>query len=158
MNFKLIKHISTLVVLAIPGMAIAANSVALSSEVFVERKIAKPDGRTAVVLEQPTTVVPGDNLVFVVKYKNVGNKSATDFSVTNPLPKAVMFNGTSDGAEIVSIDGGKNWGRLSALKYTRGNGMVRPALMSDVTHIKWKFTRPLSVGSEGKLIFRGTVK
>ncbi|MEP0318716.1 MAG: hypothetical protein ABJD49_08685 [Parasphingorhabdus sp.] len=152
------KHISFCIALAMPAMAIAANNVALSSDVFVERSVEKADGKTAVVLEQPTTVVPGDKLVFVVKYKNVGTTPATDFSVTNPLPKAVAFNGTSDGTEIVSVDGGRNWGPLSALKYTRENGEIRPALMSDVTHVKWKFNQSLSVGSEGKLVFRGTVK
>ena len=158
MCFNSLKYVATILALAAPGMALAANNVALSSDVFVERQVEKPDGRTAVVLEQPVTVVPGDNLVFVVKYKNVGNLPATDFSVTNPLPKAVTFNGTSDGTEIVSIDGGKSWGPLSALKITREDGEVRPALMSDVTHIKWKFNRSLSAGSEGKLVFRGTVK
>ncbi|GAB5488351.1 MAG: hypothetical protein Pars2KO_19210 [Parasphingorhabdus sp.] len=158
MKVKILKYFATFAALAVPGIAVAANNVALSSDVFVERKVEKPDGKTAVLLEQPKTVLPGDNLVFVVKYKNVGSAPATDFSVTNPLPKAVAFNGTSDGTEIVSIDGGKNWGSLSTLTYTRENGEVRPALMSDVTHIKWKFNRSLSVGSEGKLVFRGTVK
>ncbi|MEO9469036.1 hypothetical protein [Parasphingorhabdus sp.] len=158
MKFNILKHISFCIALAMPAMAIAANNVALSSDVFVERSVEKADGKTAVVLEQPTTVVPGDKLVFVVKYKNVGTTPATDFSVTNPLPKAVAFNGTSDGTEIVSVDGGRNWGPLSALKYTRENGEIRPALMSDVTHVKWKFNQSLSVGSEGKLVFRGTVK
>lgn len=158
MKITILKYIASIAALAVPGIAVAANNVALSSDVFVERKIEKSDGRTAIVLEQPKTVLPGDNLVFVVKYKNVGNQPATDFSVTNPLPKAVAFNGTSDGSEIVSIDGGKSWGPLSTLTYTRENGEARPALLSDVTHIKWKFNRSLSVGSEGKLIFRGTVK
>lgn len=158
MKINILKHLAIFAALAIPGMAMAANNVTLSSDVFVERKVEKPNGMTAVMLEAPETVIPGDNLVFVVKYKNVGSMPATDFSVTNPLPKAVAFNGTSDGTEIVSIDGGKNWGALSTLTYTRENGEVRPALMSDVTHIKWKFNRSLSVGSEGKLVFRGTVR
>lgn len=144
--------------LILPGAAMAANEVSLSSDVFVERKVAKPNGTTALVLEKPKTVIPGDNLVFVVNYKNVGRAPATDFSVTNPLPKAVAFNGTSDGSEIVSVDGGKTWGPLSALTYPSGNGEVRPALMTDVTHVKWKFNRSLSAGSGGKLVFRGTVK
>lgn len=144
--------------LTLPGTAIAANNVTLSSDVFVERKVAKPNGTTAMVLEQPTTVIPGDNLVFVVKYKNVGNAPAEDFSVTNPLPKAVVFNGTADGTEIVSVDGGNTWGPLSALTYAGKNGEARPAMMTDVTHVKWKFSRALSAGSSGKLIFRGTVK
>ncbi|MEH6756498.1 MAG: hypothetical protein V7676_03180 [Parasphingorhabdus sp.] len=158
MKISILKNLSIIVALVAPTMAMAANNVALSSDVFVERKVEKPDGKTAIMLEQPTTVTPGDNLVFIVKYKNVGHAPATDFSVTNPLPKAVTFNGTSDGTEIVSVDGGKNWGPLTALTYTRSNGEVGPALMSDVTHIRWKFSRSLSVGSEGKLVFRGKVK
>ena len=154
----MLKLIAIIPALLTPGIALAANNVALSSDVFVERKIEQANGKTAFVLEQPHTVTPGDNLVFVVKYKNVGRAPAIDFSVTNPLPKAVSFNGTSDGSEIVSIDGGKTWGELSTLKYRNGNGDFRPALMTDVTHIKWKFNRSLSVGSEGKLIYRGTVK
>lgn len=148
--------------LSLPGAALAANNaannLALSSDVFVERTIVKPNGVKAVVLQAPQKVVPGDNLVFVVKYKNVGVAPASDFSVTNPLPAAVSFTGTADGKEIVSIDGGKNWGALSELRYPLADGSVRPALMSDVTHIKWKFNQSLSVGSEGKLVFRGTVK
>ena len=154
----MIKGFFVVTALMLPGVAMAANSVSLSSDVFVERKVDKPNGTTAVVLEQPVTVIPGDKLVFVVKYKNVGRAPASDFSVTNPLPKAVAFNGTSNGGEIVSVDGGKSWGPLSSLTYQGENGARRPALMTDVTHVKWKFDRSLSAGSEGKLIFRGTVK
>ncbi|MEH6826964.1 hypothetical protein [Parasphingorhabdus sp.] len=154
----MIKRFFIAIALTLPGTAMAANNVALSSDVYIERKVARPNGTTALVLEQPKTVTPGDKLVFVVQYKNVGSAPATDFSVTNPLPKAVAFNGTSDGTEIVSVDGGKSWGPLAALTYLSGNGDVRPALMADVTHVKWKFNRSLSAGSGGKLIFRGTVK
>ena len=154
----MLKRLFLAIALTIPGTAMAVNNVSLSSDVFVERKVAKPDGTMSVVLEQPKTVTPGDNLVFVVKYVNVGRAPALDFSVTNPLPKAVAFNGTSDGTEIVSIDGGKTWGPLSALTYTSANGDVRPALMTDVTHVKWKFNRSLAAGSGGRLMFRGTVK
>ncbi|PHR16946.1 MAG: hypothetical protein COA41_14365 [Sphingopyxis sp.] len=144
--------------LALPGAAMAANNVSLSSDVYVERKVAKPNGTTALILEEPTTVTAGDKLVFVVKYKNVGNAPASDFSVTNPLPKTVVFNGTADGTELVSVDGGKSWGPLGALTYVGSNGNIRPALMTDVTHVKWRFNRTLSAGSGGKLVFRGTVK
>lgn len=96
MKINLLKRLAMLAALAIPGItpgvALAANNVALSSDVFVERKIENADGKTSVMLEEPKTVIPGDNLVFVVKYKNVGSTPASDFSVTNPLPKAVAFN------------------------------------------------------------------
>jgi uncharacterized repeat protein (TIGR01451 family) len=139
-------------------VAHAATPLKLSSDVFVERHVKYADGTSATVLEKPNLVTPGDTLVFVVKYKNVGDKPASNVSVTNPMPAAVAFDGTSDGLEIVSVDGGKSWGFLNTLRVTDPAGKQRAARMSDVTHVKWNINQPLSVGSEGKLIFRGVVK
>ena len=85
--------------------SIAATPLELKSDVFVERQVVRSDGSNAVVLEKPNMVTPGDNLVFVVRYKNIGGSTANNFVVTNPLPPAVAFNGTSDDSEVVSIDG-----------------------------------------------------
>lgn len=138
--------------------AMAATPLELKSDVFVERQVVRSDGSNAVVLEKPNMVTPGDNLVFIVRYKNVGGSTASNFVVTNPLPAAVAFNGTSDGLEVVSIDGGKSWGILGTLRVTKGDGSVRAAALTDVTHIKWNLNQPLTAGAEGKLIFRGIVK
>jgi uncharacterized repeat protein (TIGR01451 family) len=138
--------------------AMAASPVQLSSEIFVEKMQKRADGSSAVTLLAPKLIVPGDQLVFVVRYKNVGAQAATGFTVTNPLPKAVAFSGTSDGNEIVSIDGGQNWGKLSQLSIKQAGGKARPALMTDVTHLKWNMNQPLTAGAEGKLIFRGVVR
>ncbi len=137
---------------------LAASPVQLSSDVFVERLVKKNDGSVVRVLEQPKLVVPGDNLVFVVKYKNIGTATASNFTVTNPLPRAVAFNGTSDGQEVVSVDGGATWAPLSKLVVNGSDGKPRAARMTDVTHIKWNLSKTLSAGSEGKLMFRGVVK
>ncbi|HEV7233354.1 MAG TPA: hypothetical protein VGN36_03840 [Sphingorhabdus sp.] len=136
----------------------AATPLQLSSDVFVERQVVRADGSRTVVLEEPNLVLPGDNLVFVVKYRNAGRATASNFVVTNPLPAAVAFNGTSDGLETVSIDGGNNWGVLGALRVKQADGSVRAAQRGDVTHIKWNLNQPLTAGAEGKLIFRGIVK
>jgi uncharacterized repeat protein (TIGR01451 family) len=136
----------------------AATPLQLSSDVFVERQIQRADGTKTIVLEKPNMVTPGDNLVFVVKYKNAGSSTASNFVVTNPLPSAVMFNGTSDGLEVVSTDGGRSWGFLKNLRVAKADGTTRAAQRSDVTHIKWNLNQPLTAGAEGKLIFRGVVK
>ena len=136
----------------------AATPLELKSEVFVERRVVRSDGSNAVVLEKPNMVTPGDNLVFVVRYKNIGGSTANNFVVTNPLPAAVAFNGTSDGLEVVSVDGGKSWAILGTLRVAMRDGTMRPAMLTDVTHIKWNLNQPLTAGAEGKLIFRGIVK
>ncbi len=138
--------------------AIAKAPLQLDSDIFVERQETRADGKKAVVLAQPTTVLPGDNLVFVVKYKNVGDSPASDFSVTNPMPRAVRYAGSSDGQEVVSVDGGKSWGNLATTKVTNADGTQRAANFADVTHIKWILKQTLAPGEGGKLIFRGVVK
>lgn len=138
--------------------ALAATPVELSSNIFVEKQQKRADGTFAIELVAPKAILPGDQLVFVVRYRNAGVKPASDFVVTNPMPRAVAFAGTSDGGEVVSIDGGKNWGKLSQLSVSKADGSLRPALMTDVTHVKWIMNQSLAAGAEGKLIFRGVVR
>ncbi len=141
-----------------PGLAHAANNVALNSEVFVERLIKDEAGRPKTVLEMPKVVVPGDRLVFVLNYRNVGIAPANDFVVTNPLPDAVQFQGTADPIAQVSVDGGQNWGALTALKIRENDGNWRSASPEDVTHVRWAVKQAIPVGAKGSLSFRGIVR
>jgi uncharacterized repeat protein (TIGR01451 family) len=152
------KAVAAIGFLASSAMALAASPIQLSSDIFVEKQKKLADGRSSVVLEAPKTILPGDQLVFVVRYKNVGTKPASGLTVTNPIPRAITFSGTSDGAEVVSVDGGKSWGRLGQLKIAIAEGRTRTALMTDVTHVKWNLNQSLAAGAAGKLIFRGVVK
>lgn len=138
--------------------AFAKAPLQLDSSIFVEREQTKADGSKAVTLAKPTKVIPGDSLVFVVEYKNVGDKPAADFVVTNPMPRAVRFAGSADGLEVVSVDGGKSWGFLSTLKVAKPDGTQRAATFADVTHVKWNLKQTLAPGQGGKLVFRGVVK
>jgi uncharacterized repeat protein (TIGR01451 family) len=152
------KAVAAFGLLASSAMALAASPIQLSSDIFVEKQKKLADGRSTVVLEAPKTILPGDQLIFVVRYKNVGAQSAAGLTVTNPIPRAIAFSGTSDGGEAVSVDGGKNWGRLAQLRVSTSDGRTRPALMTDVTHLQWKLNQSLAAGAAGKLIFRGVVK
>jgi uncharacterized repeat protein (TIGR01451 family) len=155
---QIIKSLGIIFAASIAAIPAFAAPLELASDVFVERAQRRADGTVTTVLEEPKLVVPGDQLVFVVRYKNVGAQPASKFSVTNPIPRAVAFSGTADGTETVSIDGGKSWGFLSQLKVAKADGTARPALPGDVTHIKWNLNQTLAAGSAGKLVFRGVVR
>lgn len=147
-----------LLALMLPGVAQAADQVALSSAVFVERITADRDGRERVVLEAPEQVTPGDKLVFVLSYRNLSASAADDFTVTNPMPAAVAFQATPDKGAVVSIDGGRNWGALAALTLRERDGSIRGARPEDVTHIRWSPARAIPAGGTGTLSFRGVVR
>jgi uncharacterized repeat protein (TIGR01451 family) len=152
------KFLLPFLALMAPAAAQAADKVTLASNVFVERLKQDPSGKTSTVLEPPKVVTPGDKLVFELSYRNGGAKPAADFVVTNPIPDAVSFAGSEGGNAIVSIDGGKSWGLLQALKVRQPDGTFRAALPSDVTHVQWRFSKPINAGESGKLSFRGIVK
>ena len=152
------KLLIALLALLAPVAAQAANDVALTSSVFVEKSVPQADGKTRLVLEEPRVVVPGDRLVFVLAYKNLGGKPATDFVVTNPMPGAVAYQGTGDAGAIVSVDGGKSWGPMASLKVRKADGSARAAYPEDVTHVRWAMRAPIPVGATGKLSFRGVVR
>lgn len=142
----------------LPGQALAANQVALDNSVFVERVTTDANGKQRILLEEPKVVVPGDRLVFVLAYRNAGAQAADKFVITNPMPAAVRFADAGDTQPLVSVDGGKQWGLLSALAVPMAGGTRRPAQPADVTHVRWAFQKPIPVGGTGKLMFRGVVK
>jgi uncharacterized repeat protein (TIGR01451 family) len=153
------KYLLPLILLASSAAAQAAGKdVILASNVFVERVKQDPTGKRATVLEPPRVVTPGDKLVFELSYRNRGAEPASDFVVTNPIPDAVAFDGTESEFGVVSTDGGYSWGKLAALKVKQADGTLRPAQPSDVTHVRWTFTRAIAAGEAGKLSFRGVVK
>jgi uncharacterized repeat protein (TIGR01451 family) len=152
------KAFLTLLVLLLPTSAWAADNVRLSSEVFVEKMETAPSGKARIVLHQPKLVVPGDRLVFVLSYRNEGATTATNFTVTNPMPSAVSFAEAPGALAQYSVDNGRVWGALASLKLRESDGKWRAARPDDVTHVRWILTQPLPSGSGGKLTFRGIVR
>jgi uncharacterized repeat protein (TIGR01451 family) len=151
------KLIYLMLALITPAPA-AANEVTLSSEVFVERTKADAEGKTRTVREKPEVVTPGDKLVFVLSYSNGGAQPAAEFTVTNPIPQAVAYSAAEGTGSAVSVDGGRTWGQLAALKVALPDGTSRAALPADVTHVRWRFAQPIPAKSGGEVSFRGVVR
>lgn len=147
-----------LALLLLPSAALAQNQVALTSEVLVERTSPGANGQPVVRLEAPGVVTPGDHLVFVLSYRNNGAAPATDFVVSNPIPDSVVFDGADSPGSAVSVDGGRSWGALAALRVRGADGNPRPATNADVTGVQWRFAQPIPAGATGQLRFRGIVK
>jgi hypothetical protein len=68
---SMIKLCLSMILLAASSVpAMAAAPVELTSDVFVEKQQKRPDGSFATVLAKPNLILPGDQLVFVVRYRN----------------------------------------------------------------------------------------
>jgi uncharacterized repeat protein (TIGR01451 family) len=154
----MMKFLLPLIALLTPAAAQAMNGVTLSNNVFVERVKQDASGKSSTVLEAPRMVTPGDRLLFELSYKNGGAEPATDFVVTNPIPDAVAYAGAEGDGTSVSVDGGRSWGALAALRIKQADGTLRAAQPADVTHVRWNFRKAIAAGEAGKLSFRGVVR
>ncbi len=154
------KTFLTFVALAVPAAAFAQapSTVALNSKIFVAKTVTGPDGKSENKLFAPDTVTPGDALVFMHDYKNGGAKPATAFEINNPVPPSVAFTGVEQAWATVSVDGGKSFAALAALKVKGADGKMRPAIPGDVTHVKWKFAQAIAPGAGGRVMYYGVVK
>ena len=144
-------------VAAISGVAgAAAPSVVLDSQVLAE-KTAMIDGKSQTTLARPGTIVPGDKLIFQTGYRNTGSLPATKVVLNNPVPKSVAFSGDSSTGAEFSIDGGRTFGALGALKVRDASGEPRAAQPTDVTNIRWTIA-VIAPGTSGVVKYRGIVR
>ena len=150
--------------------------VKIDSKILVERNDETESGEIVTTLVDPATVkvIPGDKLLFINAYRNTGQTAVTGFVVNNPVHAAVALTEVVDDWALVSVDGGKTFGKLAELMVTEtatvatGAGetaeapqpkqITRPAIASDVTHIRWVLEAPIAPGASGELRFRGVVK
>lgn len=142
----------------------APGGVSLSSDARIERVELGADGKEHTVMKSPgeVIVVPGDRVVFTLSYRNGGSDAANGFRATNPMPAPVQFVSAAEEWAEVSVDGGKNWGKLATLKVPAkaedGTSVERAAGPEDVTHVRWVFASAIAPGSEGSLTYRGIIK
>lgn len=160
---------------AVQGATDPRANVKIESDVKVERTEKDASGNDQVTLHTPSDVkvIPGDKLLFVNAYRNTGATPVTGFVVSNPIHPAVTFTEVSENWAVVSVDGGKSFGKLTDLTVaitpdatadktdaatTEPVALTRAAQPSDVTHIRWVFADAIPGGASGKLQFRGVVK
>lgn len=147
--------------LAVPAAAQTAASppsqVSLESDIKLVKESIGQDGSRRIELVEPSTIIPGDRLLFGISYSNNGAEAVSDFELVNPLPKAVKLTHDADGDLIVSVDGGNHWGRLADLGITQPDGTDRPAQPSDVTHIRWTLA-VVQPGESGRLEYSAIVR
>lgn len=148
--------------LALPVLAQPKNAVEVKNEAFKEVRVVKADGTEEYKLIAPGQALPGDEIVYVTTFKNVGDKDVTDIVLTDPVPNNSLYKSGSAfgaGTEITfSVDGGKTYAKAEALKVADRKGGVRAATAEDYTTIRWVFRNILRPGSSSTVMFRTFVK
>ena len=121
--------------------------------VYGEKKVREVEAKT---------VVPGDELLYTIYFKNVDRVAVDNIEITDPIPKATTYKDGSafgSGTDITfSVDGGKTYAKPDDLTVTNEKGETRRAQAADYTDIKWIFRPKLAPGKTGTASFRAIVK
>lgn len=143
-----------------PRMAVAANGIEL--HLVVKEEIVSQDaqGKKVLSLVEPTSVIPGDMIVYTTHYHHTGKEIADNVVITTPIPKetALVNSSAVENATVsYSIDGGNHFDAPQNLIITESMGKTRPATANDYTHIRWQL-KNLAPTAHGSVAFHAKVR
>lgn len=146
-------------VLLCVGVVHAAGELQLDNQVFQEIEVQTEDGRIEVQQVPAARVVPGDEVTYVINYRNVGDQPLDDVAITNPIPVQLVYVDASGVVPVteVSVDDGVEYGPLAELTVPGPDGEPRPATAEDVTHLRW-IIPVLPAGADGAVSFTARVR
>ena len=146
----------------IPAALADGGIINLKMAVEKEIKVTDKKGVTSVKRITPKLVLPGDEVIYTIRYSNDGKEDATDVVIKNPIPVHVLYTAGSaqgENTEIrYSVDGGTHFDAPDNLTITTPEGEERPATESDYTHIRWTLQTPVAPNSNGQASYRARVR
>lgn len=149
---------------AVPNIARAAATIEVG--VIAEKEIlVTVNGTTVTKKVKVTSAEPGETLFYTVTFKNLGDETAKNVVIDNPIPDTITFSSSRAWREkdktLFSIDGGMTFKQPSLLKYEvnlpNGRSETRTAAPENYTTIRW-IIKKIESGKSGTVGFSGTVK
>src|SRR5262245_39669582 len=139
------------------------NGIEIRAVAEVEVKVKNEKTGVEETKRVPATKVPpGVAVIYTLHADNKGSKPADDVVVTDPIPEHMDYvdgSASSQGTVLTfSADGGKTWAAKDKLVIKGKGGAVRAARADEITHIRWKFEKPLAPGESRAVEFRARVE
>ncbi len=127
----------------------ASTPTLIKSAIFIEK--SKLDGRPGIRrIEPASTLGAGDRIVTILDWRAPSGQQASTVSLV--MPRHLTYQRSSTGDEEVSVDGGRNWGKIGMLRVHDGDG-TRLASPEDVTHVRWRVR-----GGNGRITYSAVVR
>lgn len=157
-NYRLLTVL--VLMLSLPANTVLAEkgSIELRTEVKKVQTVTGKNGRAVQREVSAATVVPGDELLYTIFFRNVGTQPAGNIVINDPIPDNTRYkDGSAFGAGTVitySVDGGKTFASADKLTVRGADGKSRKAVAADYTNIRWVFKPQLAPGKQGSVQFR----
>ena len=153
---KIVSAIVTMTMLSIAAHAQEQGYLNVQTVVQKQEVFVNDAGETETRLVAADTVVPGERVVYTITFRNVGKESADSVVITNPIDASLTYvDGSAFGPGMdiqFSVDGGVEFAPADDLTVTQ-DGVERPAVAADFTHVRWVMRNELAVGAQGTARF-----
>lgn len=120
-----------------------------------------PDGQEILTYQPATDVEPGEQVRYTLSFANEAPEAAENVALVMPVPSEVSYiEGSAqgpDGALLFSADAGQTFALRDQVQVSDG-GAVRLAAATEITHIKWQFSAPISPAETGAVRFSAVLK
>ncbi len=137
------------------------KAIQLTMTASEEVEVINPQGKIVFQLIEPSSVVPGDTVVYITKYHNQNSQPATNVVITNPIPKHLVYVQDSAKKNGMTVCYSSNQGNHFALQQeliiNNKDGSTRLATAADYTHIRWTI-RSVATDGQGTVSFKARVK
>lgn len=149
--------------LILGGHAVAQeNTIRLEHKAEQWERVVDENGVEQMRLVEAARVLPGAPVQFTVTFTNTGDEPAENVTITNPIPEHMVYvdaSASDDNATVTfSVDGGASFAAAENLLVTDENGVRRPAIVNDYTHVRWTVDNDVAPGASGAVQFTAVVK
>ncbi|MCK5003072.1 MAG: DUF11 domain-containing protein [Gammaproteobacteria bacterium] len=161
-NFKLFFSMMVLTLLFSSNAFSANGKIVLTNKVLKQVIKKDKDGNVTYSYIEPKTALPGDVMMYVISFENIGKDPAKGIVINDPLPnnsKYRMGSAAGKNTKITfSIDDGNNFGHPEDLVVKDINGKEWTAKPESYTHIRWVYNKPLAPGEKSEVSFKTQIK
>ncbi len=110
---------------------------------------------------EPKLALPGDIILYEIKFKNISRRPVSNIVVNNPLPNNSRYRaGSASGKSTIitfSVDG-KHYKSPEALTVKDKTGKSRLAKPGEYRAIRWVYKKTLKPGEEGMVSYKTQIK
>jgi uncharacterized repeat protein (TIGR01451 family) len=138
------------------------GAIVFTNKAFKEVEVVNDKGEKEYKLVEPALVLPKDEIVYIITFKNKSDQPVSNIKITDPIPNNSIYKDKSAfgaGTKIeFSVDGGKTYDKPNNLKIKDSSGVESIAKPEDYTHIRWLYQETLRPGQEGTVMFRTVIE
>lgn len=161
-NLKLIFSMMILTSLFSTNVFAEDGKIVLTNKVFKQEIKKDKNGKTSYNYIEPGTALPGDVMMYVISFENIGAEPAKGVVINDPVPNNSKYrinSATGKNTKITfSIDGGESFGNPDNLIVKDKNGKEWKAKPESYTHIRWVYNKPLAPGEKSEVSFKTQIK